>query len=353
MLLSCMQVLTWLTKVCNVVGRSPQSEVILSLSKPVTADGLVALRRDVSNAVDTGATAILIDIDDIGILDSSVISTLVIILREARQRGGEIRLRAGRKSILETLRITALDKVFTIVATETQAAPRASTRAVTKVGRIVAALAAGLFGFGALLGAHASAQTDATPQDLVGRVIGQNADMQSYQAHVSLDFKLRSFPYVAQHLDGTTYYKRPDNFEVVFEKVPSYAKGFDKLYSDIDDPTSWPKRFAFAPAGERLVGTHHDVVIRLVQKVRGQIDHEDVAIDPVNARIDEMTWYYYNGGVISMDQEFEHVGAFVVLSKQHATIRIPFVHASAEAVYRDYRTNVAIDDAVFTRNKHE
>ncbi|GAC1441167.1 MAG: hypothetical protein NVSMB59_00720 [Vulcanimicrobiaceae bacterium] len=218
--------------------------------------------------------------------------------------------------------------------------------------RHVMAAAACVFLAGASLLDHANAQSE-SPDDLLAHVVAQNADMRSYQARVRVDFKLRSFPYVSQHLDGTTYYKRPNNFEVVFKNVPSYAKGFDKLYSDIDDPTSWSKRYDFAAAGERVVAGHRDRVVRLTLKVRGQIDHEDVAIDPVRGRIDEMTWFYYNGGVISMSQEFERVGSFDVLARQHATIRIPFVHASAEAVYTDYQTNVAIDDRIFTKEKHE
>ncbi|GAC1305328.1 MAG: hypothetical protein NVSMB19_16750 [Vulcanimicrobiaceae bacterium] len=219
--------------------------------------------------------------------------------------------------------------------------------------RSSAAFAGALVMLGALSGARALGAGEPSPDDLLRNVIAQNADMRSYQAHVSVDFRLRSFPYVAQHLDGTTYFKRPDNFEVVFNKVPSYAKGFEKLYSDIGDPTGWSKRFDFAFAGERTVEGHRDYVLRLVQKVRGMIDHEEVAIDPVTWRIDSMAWYYYNGGVIAMTQEYQHVGSFTVLARQHATIRIPLVHAAADATYGNYKTNVAIDDSVFTREKRQ
>ena len=64
-----------------------------------------------------------------------------------------------------------------------------------------------------------------------------------------------------------------------------------------------------------------------------------------------MEWHYYNGGVISMTQDYQSVNGFNVLKAQHATIRIPYIHASAEGRYDGYRTNVAIDDAVFTRNQ--
>ncbi len=238
------------------------------------------------------------------------------------------------------------------IAAALQRRPGRQAERTSKVVRSLAAFVAGMFALCTLVATRASAQSDPSPESIVRNIVAQNADMRSYEAQVSVDFKLRSFPYVSEHLDGTTYFKRPDNFEVVFRKVPSYAKGFEKLYSDIDDPTSWTKRFDLSLVGQRTVAGHRDVVIRLVQKVRGQIDHEDVAVDPVANRIDGMTWYYYNGGTIAMNQEFQHIGAFTLLAKQHATIHIPFVHASAEATYNDYKTNVAIDDSVFT-GKHE
>jgi hypothetical protein len=65
-----------------------------------------------------------------------------------------------------------------------------------------------------------------------------------------------------------------------------------------------------------------------------------------------MEWHYYNGGTIAMSQDYAEVGGFSVIAAQHATIRIPYVHAAADATYRDYKTNVAIDDSVFTRDRH-
>ncbi|MFY9781140.1 MAG: hypothetical protein WAJ85_11605 [Candidatus Baltobacteraceae bacterium] len=220
------------------------------------------------------------------------------------------------------------------------------SRRARALGAALLATASGLVG----TPGRAAPETD--PAALVARVEEQNAGMRSYQARISVDLQMRNFPYIAVHLDGTTYFKRPGNYEVVFERVPSYAKGFDRLYSDVGDPSSWASRFTMSLAGEKTFNGHSDVVVRLVQKVRGMIDHEDVAIDPDAGRIDNMEWHYYNGGVISMSQDYATVGGFSLLARQHATIRIPYVHASAEAVYTDYHTNVAIDDSVFTKEKH-
>jgi hypothetical protein len=310
-----------------------------------------------SEAVGAGASSVAIDVDDIGVLDSPIIGGLISILRDARERGASVTLRATRKSILDTLRITALDKVFTIVSTDEPAAvpapppPLRATRA--KNNRAVATILAAAFAFASVLGPRpGNAGEQPSPAEIVDNVVAQNADMRSYRAAVSVDFALRSFPYVSQHLQGTSYYERPGNYEIVFDSVPSYAKGFDKLYTDIGDPSSWPRRFDMSLVGEADFVGHRDLIVRLVQKVRGMIDHEDVMIDPALWHVDEMDWHYYNGGEISMSQEYERVGGFSVLAKQHATIHIPFVHAAADAVYQNYQTNVAIDDSVFTKVKH-
>jgi anti-anti-sigma regulatory factor len=329
-----------------------------TLAKVASPEALARLRADVLHAVvEQGETAVALDIDDIGILDSAIISALILLLREVRERGASISLRASRTSLLDTLRITALDKVFTVSAASERPVPPPSAARARRSGRhgrgrFVAALAAGAFALGSLLSNRASADTEPAPSDLVSAVAGANAAMQSYEAAVKVDFHLRSFPFVSEHLDGTTYFKRPDDFEVVFEKVPAYAKGFDRLYSDIDDPSSWERRFDLSYVGDKTFEGHRDVVLRLVQKVRGMIDHEDVAIDPAAQHIDGMEWHYYNGGVIQMTQHYQHVGGFEVLAKQHAVITIPFVHAAADAAYSDYKTNVAIDDSIFSREKH-
>ena len=82
------------------------------------------------------------------------------------------------------------------------------------------------------------------PDELVAHLVAQNPDMRSFQANLHVDFQLRTFPYIAQHLDGTAYFKRPDNYEVVFTKVPPYARGFDKFFADLGDPSGWQRRFS-------------------------------------------------------------------------------------------------------------
>jgi ABC-type transporter Mla MlaB component len=86
-----------------------------SLLKPVSPESLGELGANVSRAVADGIREVTIDVDDIGILDSVTIAALITIRRQAREGGASVTLQATRKN-LDTLRVTALSKVFTIVS---------------------------------------------------------------------------------------------------------------------------------------------------------------------------------------------------------------------------------------------
>ena len=73
-------------------------------------------------------------------------------------------------------------------------------------------------------------------------------------------------------------------------------KGFDKLFTDVGDPSSWEKRFVVTLDGRARVQRPQDIALRLVQRVRGMIDHETVLVDPATWTIDQIRYDYYNGG---------------------------------------------------------
>jgi anti-anti-sigma factor len=87
---------------------------VLSLSGSPSLEALVSLRNAASRAVAAGQKTIRVDIDELAVLDSAVIATLILLLRGARQSGGSVILRASRENIVGTLQATALDRVFVI-----------------------------------------------------------------------------------------------------------------------------------------------------------------------------------------------------------------------------------------------
>jgi hypothetical protein len=213
---------------------------------------------------------------------------------------------------------------------------------------ILAALA--LIGVAAAGPQPAAATSSLVPTDaraVIARMIDLNPSLQSYRARVHVDVRMLNFPFLAPKLDGTSYYRRPDTYEVVFDRVPNYAKGFAKLFNDIGDPLAWEKDQNIAIDSVRTVDGRGTIVLRLTKKIHSTIlDHTLAYVDSASYALTRMEWYYTSGGKISMSQQYGKQGTYWVPTSQHATIDIPHVHAVADAQYASYQTNVAVDAIV-------
>jgi hypothetical protein len=277
-------------------------------------------------------------------LAAETIAGLVAGLRRVREVGGAIQVTAIRQEVRDALAVTGLDRVFAFPVEP----PEAPVRRGNVFSRLTAAaVAAGLLVMG--VPAHAAPDRPTDPSEIIARVVERNPSLTSYQGRLHVDLRMTSFPFYQTALDGTTYYKRPSNYEVVFDKVPRLAKGFDKMFTDIGDASNWEKRFVVTYRGESDFNGRKELELRLVQRVRGMIDHETVLIDPAAWTIDSIRYDYYNGGHITMTQTFREVGGYLMPSEQNAEIAIPYARAVVHGSYSGYRTNVAVDDAVFAK----
>jgi len=280
-------------------------------------------------------------------LPSDTVAALVTGLRRLRERGGALEVAPVSVAVRDALALTGLDRVFAFPLVPEERSPRHSSL----LNRMVAASFAAVLAFVGIP-AFAAADHPTDPAAILAKVEERNPSLSSYQGRMHVDLRMTSFPFIRQHLDGTTYYKRPSNYEVVFDKVPPLAKGFDKMFADIGDPANWEKRFVVTYEGEHEYNGRKDIQLRMVQRVRGMIDHETVLIDPGAWTIDSIRYDYYNGGHITMTQTFREVGSYSMLAEQNAEIAIPYAKAVAHGTYTDYKTNVAVDDSVFTKKKN-
>jgi anti-anti-sigma regulatory factor len=286
-------------------------------------------------------------------LPAGIISLLIAGLRQLREHGGAIELIAEHENVREAIETTGLDRVFSVpheAAAETPK-PKSAGRRAQGIVRVAAAAVAMLMAAGnAPAGAVQNEGVITDPAAILSRVIERNADLTSYQSRMHVDLRMTSFPFFREHLDGSSYFKRPDNYEVVFDHVPSFAKGFEKLYSDVGDPANWEKKFTVTYLGEHQFENRKDLELRMVQRVRGMIDHEIVLVDPYAWTVDKVEFHYYTGGTIAMTQHFSKIGNNTMIVSQDADIDIPHIKAVAHGTYDEYHTNVAIDDAIFTKN---
>jgi hypothetical protein len=150
-----------------------------------------------------------------------------------------------------------------------------------------------------------------------------------------------SFPFLAPKLDGTSYYKRPDLYVVVFDRMPSYARSFGRLFNDVGNPLAWGREQNITLMGTASIGGREMFVLRLTKKIHSDIlDHTLAYVDALSYTLEQMEWYYTSGGTITMSQQYRLEGSYWVLSQQHATIHMPYARAVADAVYGTYQINV-------------
>lgn len=196
--------------------------------------------------------------------------------------------------------------------------------------------------------ATTAAPTDATARAIVRRMLALNPSLQSYRSRIHVNVRMLNFPFLAPKLVGTSYFLRPNNYEVVFDRVPHYAASFSRLFNDVGDPASWGKNHTIAFKGVRSLKGRPMLVLRLTKKIHSTIlDHATVFIDPKTYELDEMQWHYTSGGTITMQQTYRQEGGFTVLASQHAIIDIPHIHAIADSSYAAYQTNVAVAPSIF------
>lgn len=278
-------------------------------------------------------------------LPDDTIAALVTGLRRLREQGGAIAVVPASEPVRDAFALLGLGNVFAFPLVPAEA-PRRSNL----LGRLAAASFAAVLAFLGLP-AYAGVDHPTDPSTIIAKVVERNPNLNSYQSRMHVDLKMTSFPFLREHLDGTAYYKRPSSYEVVLDRVPPLAKGFDRMFTDAGDPSGWEKRFAISYVGEQDFNGRQDIELRMVQRVRGMIDHETVLVDPRAWTVDSVRYDYYNGGHITLTQTFRDVAGYSMLAEQHAEVAIPYARAVVSGSYTDYKTNVAIDDAVFTKKK--
>jgi anti-sigma B factor antagonist len=79
------------------------------------------LKDMVQEAVQRGATRILIDFSRTGYIDSSGLGALVSISKKVREAGGELRLAGLNDDLRSLFELTKLDTLFSIAETREQA----------------------------------------------------------------------------------------------------------------------------------------------------------------------------------------------------------------------------------------
>jgi len=180
--------------------------------------------------------------------------------------------------------------------------------------------------------------------DLYDRMQHVNASLTSYQADVTAAVSLHSPPYISPVLNGTAYYRKPDQAAVNFHTIPLIAAQAKHVVGQLEAPIDWPHLYDVTPTGDD--GTTS--TFRLVRKKNGRIDHVDVKVDDKTATVTAMTYIYKDsGGTIAFTQTYDEIGHDFVVKDQVGKVDIPHVSADVHTTFSNYKINVPVPDSVF------
>ena len=88
--------------------------VAVTLSGELDAYDAPALRASFHEVVESSPTVIVLDLTDVSFLDSTVLGTIVGLLRRVREAGGELRTVLPETTARRIFEITALDKALDV-----------------------------------------------------------------------------------------------------------------------------------------------------------------------------------------------------------------------------------------------
>lgn len=85
---------------------------VIHLSGQLDALSATHVRNEIASAVATGHSRLVVDLAEVGFVDSSGLGSLIGGLKAARVAGGDLRIAQPSKQVVSVLALTMLDRVL-------------------------------------------------------------------------------------------------------------------------------------------------------------------------------------------------------------------------------------------------
>ena len=96
----------------GLVVREQDGWAVLTVSGEIDIATAPSLRERLHGLLAEGKQQIVVDLDDVGFLDSTALGVLVGVLKRARGEGGEVRIVCTQPRVRKVFEITRLDSAF-------------------------------------------------------------------------------------------------------------------------------------------------------------------------------------------------------------------------------------------------
>jgi anti-sigma B factor antagonist len=99
------------------------TSLLLDVAGQVKGGDASDLRAAIKRIQDEGDLDIVLNLQDVGFIDSSGVGMLIHCLQEVRTRGGDLRLLKLSEDIHDLFEMVAIDRLFTIYQSEDEIVP--------------------------------------------------------------------------------------------------------------------------------------------------------------------------------------------------------------------------------------
>ena len=105
----------------GLVVREQEAWSVLAVSGEIDIATAPSLRERLYALLADGKRQLVVDLDDVGFLDSTALGVLVGVLKRARSEGGDVRIVCTQPRVRKVFEITRLDSAFDLFDTVDEA----------------------------------------------------------------------------------------------------------------------------------------------------------------------------------------------------------------------------------------
>jgi anti-sigma B factor antagonist len=98
----------------GLIVREDRGWTVLAVSGELDMATAPAVRERLHGLLAEGREKLIVDLDNVGFLDSTALGVLVGVLKRVRTQDGDLRLVCNQPRVLKVFEITRLDQAFTI-----------------------------------------------------------------------------------------------------------------------------------------------------------------------------------------------------------------------------------------------
>ena len=196
--------------------------------------------------------------------------------------------------------------------------------------------------------APAATATPANATQVLDHIQAYWKNLQSYQVPVTMQGSVKvSFISVPFSMDGTEYFRAPNQTKLKMNNVPSLAKGFEDTMANMGTPETWPKVYDIVLKGTATRKGHLDYVLYGVPRKPANVKNVTMWVNARTYAIVSVAINYNNGASLELDLNHRGDSPYHLPTSIGVQANFPQYKGSATITYGKYQTNVPIPDSAF------